>query len=125
MTGMNKKDFGTVGENIAVDYLVKNGFKILERNYRPGKLGEVDIIARENEYICFIEVKTRTSRLFGTPAEAVGHGKREKLRKLAWTYIKHRGLGEKNMRFDIVEVTGNFLNEDFIPSQINLIRSAF
>ena len=125
MTSMNKRNFGAVGEDIAVDYLVKNGFIILERNYRPGKLGEIDIIALEDEYICFIEVKTRTSRLFGAPAEAVGHGKREKLRKLAWTYIKHKNLGERNMRFDIVEVTGSILNEDFIPGQINLIRSAF
>jgi len=125
MNNMNKRKHGAAGENAAVDYLVKNGFKILERNYRPGKLGEIDVIARENEYICFIEVKTRTSSLFGTPAEAVGHGKREKLRKLAWTYIKHRNLGEANMRFDVVEVTGSISGEVFIPGQINLIRSAF
>ncbi|MGE5615079.1 MAG: YraN family protein [Bacillota bacterium] len=122
---MNKRNYGTAGENIAVDYLVKNGFTILERNYRPGKLGEIDIVAQENEYICFIEVKTRTSRLFGTPAEAVGHAKREKLRRLAWTYIKHRNLGERNMRFDVIEVTGSISGGIFIPSQINLIRSAF
>jgi putative endonuclease len=122
---MNKRKYGTIGENVAVDYLVKSGFRILERNYRPGKLGEIDIIAMENEYICFIEVKTRTSNLFGTPAEAVGRGKIEKLRKLAWTYIKHRNLGEINMRFDIVEVIGNFSGDEFEPGQINLIRSAF
>ncbi|MGI6669377.1 MAG: YraN family protein [Acetivibrionales bacterium] len=122
---MNKRKYGIAGENAAVDYLAKNGFIILERNFRPGKLGEIDIIARESEYICFIEVKTRTSRLFGTPAEAVGRVKREKLKKLAWIYIKQMNLGERNMRFDVVEVFGSISGEDFIPAQINLIRSAF
>lgn len=122
---MNNKRFGSVGEQLAAEYLEKNGFIIMDRNFRAGRFGEIDIVASENEYICFIEVKTRTGTLFGTPAEAVGYSKREKLRKLAWIYLKQRNLGEKNMRFDIVEVIGQRFNEEFKLKNILLIRSAF
>lgn len=122
---MNNRSIGSIGEQLAAEYLAQNGFKIIERNYRSGKFGEIDIIAAEREYICFIEVKTRTSSLFGTPAEAVGFAKRQKLKSLAMIYIKHRKLNECNLRFDIVEVTGKRKNESFVPENINLIRSAF
>jgi putative endonuclease len=122
---MNNRRFGSVGEQLAAEYLKKNGFIILDRNFRAGRFGEIDIVASENEYICFIEVKTRTGSLFGTPSEAVGYAKREKLKKLAWIYLKQRNLGEKNMRFDIVEVTGKRYNEEFKLNNIILIRSAF
>ncbi len=122
---MNKRSFGGVGEQLAAEYLEKSGFIILDRNYRSGRFGEIDIVAVEKEFLCFIEVKTRTSSYFGTPAQAVGHAKRQKLRALAWIYIKHKNLGERNMRFDIVEVMGKRENDEFFPEQIHLIRSAF
>lgn len=122
---MNNRKFGTIGEQLAAEYLENKGFTILDRNYRSGKIGEIDIIAAENEYICFVEVKTRTGSLFGTPAEAVGYEKRQKLKALAWIYLKHKKLFNKNMRFDIVEVIGKRWNDEFITEQINLIRSAF
>ncbi len=122
---MNKREFGGMGEQLAADYLAGIGFSILERNFRSGRFGEVDIIAAEKEYICFIEVKTRTGDLFGTPAEAVGPSKRQKIRSLAWSYLKYRNLGEQNMRFDIVEVKGKNIDDKFVLQNINLIRSAF
>jgi putative endonuclease len=122
---MTNYEFGKAGEQIAVDYLVNTGFTILDRNFRSGRYGELDIIATENEYICFIEVKTRTSSAFGTPAEAVGLSKRHKIRALAWIYLKQKGMGERCMRFDIVEVTGKKSATGIIRENINLIRSAF
>ncbi len=122
---MNNRRFGSVGEQLAADYLERNGFTIMDRNFRAGRFGEIDIVAAENEYICFIEVKTRTGSLFGTPAQAVGYTKREKLKKLAWIYLKQGNFGEKNIRFDIVEVTGQRFNEEFRLKDIELIRSAF
>lgn len=122
---MNKRGFGKIGENIAADFLSKNGFRIIERNFRSGRFGELDIIATENEYMCFIEVKTRTSNLFGNPIEAVSFKKREKIKALAWIYLKFKNLGESNMRFDIVEVTGESIHGEFRVENINLIRSAF
>lgn len=122
---MNKREFGSYGEQIAAEYLQKNGFVILARNFRSGRYGEIDIVAEEKEYICFVEVKTRSGNLFGTPAEAVGHAKRQKLRALAWIYLKQNKMGERNMRFDIVEVTGRRSNDFFVTENINLIRGAF
>ena len=121
---MNKRSFGAIGEQLAAEYLEKKGFVILDRNYRSGRFGEVDIVALEKESL-LIEVKHEQGSNFGSPAEAVGHTKREKLKSLAWMYLKHKQLGERNMRFDIVEVTGKRKNDEFLPEQINLIRSAF
>ena len=75
---MNNRKVGETGEQIAVDYLIKNGFTILNRNFRSGRFGEIDIIAEEDSCICFIEVKTRTSDTFGAPSEAVDHKKMQK-----------------------------------------------
>lgn len=122
---MNNRCFGKQGEEIAADYIEKNGFTILERNFRSGRFGEIDIIASENDYICFIEVKTRTSSRFGAPIEAVNYEKRKKIEALAWIYIKSRNLSDVNMRFDIVEIMGSRESSGLIPKKINLIRGAF
>ena len=65
----NKK-LGREGEKQAVKYLKKNGYKILEKNYRT-RFGEVDVIARKGEVVAFIEVKTRLTDIFGSPSQAV------------------------------------------------------
>jgi len=122
---MNKRGFGSLGEKLAEDYLIQNGFKILERNYRVGRIGEIDIIATENDYICFIEVKTRTGSLYGLPIEAVGHTKRKKIKELALIYLKQKRMIDKNIRFDIVEVMGNRTGDKFEMEKINIVSSAF
>lgn len=124
----NKRSLGSIGEKIAVEYLKQNGFNIIATNFRYGKLGEIDIIAREEEYICFIEVKTRSSILFGTPSEAVGVRKRKNIRKLAWIYLKQHCLLDENVRFDVIEVVikmGICQNQPFTVERTNLIRNAF
>lgn len=122
---MNKRGFGSIGENMAADYLKSTGFKIIARNYRCGRLGEIDIIAVENEFLCFIEVKTRTSNLYGSPIEAISYEKRRKIISVAWSYIKQNSMNGANMRFDVVEITGKKVNNEFKADKINLIRSAF
>lgn len=121
----NKRSFGKLGEELAKSRLGSEGYIICETNYRVGKLGEIDIIAEDREYVCFIEVKTRTSSTFGTPGEAVGYKKQENIRKLAWTYIKLHGLTDKPIRFDIVEVIGKKCENKFILYEINIIKNAF
>lgn len=121
----NKRSFGKLGEDLAAEYLGKNGYKLLDRNYRSGRMGEIDIVAVQGEYLCFIEVKTRTGKLFGLPCEAVDARKQANLRKLAWAYMKHKGLEGKNARFDVVEVTGNKKGDEFINIKINVLRNAF
>ena len=82
---VHKKLLGAKGEKLAVKYLKKQGCKILERNYRT-PFGEADIIAQYGEEIAFIEVKTRESLRYGTPAEAVGVNKQRRYRKIAEFY---------------------------------------
>lgn len=121
----NKRSFGSFGENLAAEYLSTHGYRILQKNFRVGRLGEIDIIATDEEYICFIEVKTRTGDLFGTPGESVGRRKQENIRKLAWMYLKLKGITEKPARFDIAEVTGIKKDESIILKNINIIKNAF
>lgn len=121
----NKRSFGAAGEELAAEYLVQNGYRLLDRNYRSGRIGEIDVVAAHEDFICFIEVKTRTGTLFGQPCEAVDGRKQLNLRKLAWIYLKHKGLTERNIRFDIVEVTGDRKGDEFINIKINIIRNAF
>ena len=117
----SKKEFGKKGETIAVKYLKRNGFTILKRNFRFSTLGEIDIIAREKEYLCFIEVKSRKSTLFGMPSESVNNKKQDKIRKLSQIYLSNNNLNDQNIRFDIIEIL--FLNNN-IP-KINIIKNAF
>lgn len=122
---MNRHQLGKKGEQIAADYLSENGYRILERNFRSGRFGEIDIIAEDGPFICFIEVKTRTSDLFGAPSESVDYNKRRKLRSLAMIYLKQKGNGERDIRFDVVEITARREGDGIMPENINLIRGAF
>ena len=74
----NNKLKGEKGESLAKSFLVKNGYTIIDTNFRT-KTGEIDIIAKKNEIIVFIEVKTRSSLTYGYPYEAVGYKKRQKI----------------------------------------------
>jgi putative endonuclease len=107
-----------LGENKACEYLQKLGFKILERNYRK-TYGEIDIIAIEKDVLCFIEVKTRTSNLFGSPLEAITPWKLRSLIKTAQYYkMTHHNLPE-SLRIDAVSV---ILNSDKVET-IDLTRN--
>jgi len=96
---------GTAGETAACDFLLQNGYAILHRNYRAAH-DEIDIIAENDKYIVFVEVKTRTETSrspYGRPASAVTAKKRAHLARAAQVYIKtHRS--EKFYRFDVIEV---------------------
>lgn len=94
---------GKTGEDIAEEYLAKKGYKIIERNFYC-KTGEIDIIALKDEYLVFIEVKTRTSNNYGTPSEAVTKKKLENLYRTARFYVYTRNLQNEFIRFDAIEV---------------------
>jgi len=94
---------GKDGENIAADFLEKNGLSIIRKNYRT-VFGEIDIIAKDREVIVFVEVKTRADDSFAHPFEAVNQKKREKIRKAALCFMK----GQKRefpARFDVLSIT--------------------
>ena len=115
----NRKQFGKQGEIQSISYLKKQGFKILETNYRI-RMAEIDIIARDKDTICFIEVKTRRNTRKGLPREAVTWTKQNKIIQAALTYIQKAGLAESKARFDVIEVQQ--INEKF---SFNLIKNAF
>lgn len=101
--GRGKKDLGDFGEEKSCRYLKNKGYKIINRNYRS-KAGEVDIIAHKDDTLVFVEVKTRTSKAYGVPAEAVNHRKQERYIKTALHFINTTGNKYSTYRFDIIEV---------------------
>lgn len=109
---MTKKEFGLFGEEKAAEYLKKKGYRILERNFSC-KLGEVDIIARRGDTISFIEVKTRSSFLYGSPGEAVGKTKMSHIKRVAEIYIRQKNLYPLKVSFDVMEVMFNHIKNAF------------
>ena len=117
---LNKRQqFGRESESLAVRYLKKNGYKILEQNYR-NKLGEIDIIAKEKDTLVFVEVKARKSNLFGSPKWAVTPKKQRKISMVALYYLKATKQTHVKARFDVVSLS---LAEDNPRTEI--IKNAF
>jgi len=115
------KYIGAHGEDISENHLKSLGYKILDKNFRC-KCGEIDLIAANKGYICFIEVKTRYGTNFGIPAESVIYSKQHKIYKTAQVYISMKNIMNSNFRFDVIEVILNVDNNDFL---INHIEDAF
>lgn len=99
-----KKEIGQKGEDLAVDFLKGLGYQILERNYRC-KLGEVDIIARDNESLVFIEVRGRSSLAFGLPQESINRKKQHQISKVALEYLTRKKVKNTPARFDVVAIS--------------------
>jgi putative endonuclease len=99
----NNTQKGFEGEEIAVNYLLKSGYSVLERNWRTKHL-EIDIIAKKNETLAIVEVKWRNSDVFGSPEEFVTKAKQKKIIKAAHFYLKKQGL-DLETRFDIISIT--------------------
>jgi putative endonuclease len=118
---MSKERFylGKNGEALAEEFLKNTGYSILARNYRT-KLGEIDIIAREEETICFIEVKTRTGERFGLPEEALTHHKQQRISRASLVFLNENKLFDQKARFDVVSIM-----QSGDTAKINLIRNAF
>jgi len=92
------------GEDLAARYLASRGWTIVGRNVRCGRSGELDIIAEREGLLAFVEVKTRRSDAFGTPAEAVTWRKQTRIRRLARDYLARERPRAGAIRFDVVEV---------------------
>jgi putative endonuclease len=98
-----KKRLGGWGETIAAEYLAGNGYVILERNFRT-QYGEIDLITLDKEILVFVEVKTRTSRKFGYPEEAISPKKNEHLLASAQAYIQTHQEMERDWRIDVIAI---------------------
>jgi len=110
---------GREGEKIAADFLKKNGYRIIDKNYRC-PLGEIDIVAREKGAIVFIEVKTRKSSELGYPEQAVGIKKQRKMSQLALWFLQKKKIIDTSARFDVVAIT--MLSSG---NEIKLFKNAF
>jgi putative endonuclease len=114
------KILGSKGEDLAVQYLKKIGFKVIERNYHCSA-GEIDLIAREGNTLVFVEIKARSSSEFGLPQDAVDRFKQRKMIDAARTFMAERHVTEDiAARFDVVAI-------HLTPAgpRIELIRDAF
>jgi putative endonuclease len=114
-----RQQFGKESESLAVRHLRKNGYKILEQNYR-NKLGEIDIIAKEKGTLVFVEVKARKSDLFGNPKWAVTPKKQRKISMVALYYLKATKQTRVKARFDVISIS---LTAD--NPRIEIIKNAF
>lgn len=114
----NNIETGKRGEQLAKQYLISNGYKILNINYR-NKIGEIDIVAIDGDILVFAEVKTRTSMKYGYPYEAVNKRKQQKIIYTSLMYLKERNIKDIQLRYDIIEV---YLTTS---TKINHIDNAF
>jgi putative endonuclease len=113
---VNKREVGSRYEDTASRFLREQGYIILEKNFRC-KIGEIDIIGKSEGYLCFIEVKYRSSSEYGFPSEAVDNRKRRKIVHTALSYMNYRKFPpDTPCRFDIVVI----LNDKY-----SLIKNAF
>ena len=109
-------ELGKWGEDKAAEFLQRNGYKIIERDWKSGRR-DIDIIAADGKEVVFVEVKTRRNRLFGDPEEAVDYRKLQSLRLAINHYIQYRHVN-CDIRFDIVSVVG-MINQE---PEINHIK---
>lgn len=112
-------ELGRRGEEAACDFLKENGYKIIRKNYNT-RFGQIDIIAKDKDVLCFIEVKTRRSDMYGLPQEAISRFKQRQISKVALIYLKENRLMDNKARFDVVSVLFNKKNQE-----ISLIKDAF
>ena len=113
-----RSTLGVIGENTACAYLIDHGYRVVERNYRTRR-GELDIIARDGEWLVFVEVKTRKSLRYGLGAEAVTWRKQQHLIAAALSYLGTHPC--RKCRFDVIEIT---MRESNKPD-IRHIKEAF
>ena len=115
----NNRKTGKTGEDIATAYLKNKGYRIIERNYSC-IYGEVDIVANDCGDVVFVEVKSRRSKGFGNPAEAVTPDKQKKISKVALNYLKEKRLDNRDARFDVVAI---ILSPE--GNRVDLTKNAF
>lgn len=108
-----------MGEEKATNFLKNLGYWILVRNFKTNS-GEIDIIAKDKDEYVFIEVKTRVSKKYGKPVEAINENKKKHIIQTSKYYIYVNQLENKNIRYDVIEV---YINEkDYL---INHIKNVF
>ena len=117
--GDERKSLGKAGEDLAERYLKRQGYAIVERNYRC-PLGEIDLIALNKRVVVFVEVKTRRVDTSGAPLESVNAVKQRRLKRTALHYLNKHRLHHRDVQFDVVGIS---LRSD--PPAVQHVRHAF
>ncbi|MCX7944658.1 MAG: YraN family protein [Deltaproteobacteria bacterium] len=122
MNGFKKGLLGRYSEELVVKYLLERGYKIVLRNYRC-PVGEIDIISQKGEYICFVEVRSRSESDYGRPYETVTFSKQKKISKTAKYFIAQypQFYNNYSFRFDVASV----ILKDIDNYSIEYIEGAF
>ena len=100
---MNRKETGALGEKLAAEYLEKNQYRVLDKNFRCRE-GEADIIARKDNMLVVVEVRTKRSIAFGTPEESINERKKEHLRAVARRYCELNQYNQEEFRIDVIAI---------------------
>lgn len=111
---------GARGEKIARRHLEGLGYKVIEANFRS-KVGEIDLVAEDGGTLVFVEVRTKSGRAFGSPAESVDARKRSKLAATAQTYLAQHRAENRDWRIDVVAVTVDGRDD---TAAVEVIRNA-
>lgn len=98
-------EIGKKGENESINYLLSNDYLVVARNYRFDR-AEIDIIAKKDNVLIFIEVKTRSKNIFGNPEEFLSEAQQERIFKAAQHYIEEHNI-DLNIRFDVISIIKN------------------
>ena len=119
---MSNAEIGKLGEEIAEKYLKKQGYEILERNFKSKRWGEIDIVTIKDEVLVFVEVKARIGSKYGQPVEAVTPHKLRALKRTGQYYVmEHHNLPEA-LRIDVVAIVLDKDTHD--PLKIELFTDA-
>lgn len=100
----SKDNAGRIAEEHACKYLAKLGYRLLKRNFKYGRIGEIDIVAIDGETLVFVEVKGRSNYTYGTPEESVTPRKQAQIKKVALMYYYVNKIEDQKCRFDVVAV---------------------
>ena len=115
---MHNKSVGMRGEDAASKFLENKGYKVIDRNWKC-KMGEIDIVAKDEDTIVFVEVKTRTNVEVGLPEDAVGPKKRKKYETLAALYLQDHDYVDMSVRFDVIGIMVLKKDRCFIRHHVN------
>ena len=106
---MNKRELGTIKEQLAAAFLIEKGYEIIDKNFR-GRQGEIDLVAMKDKELHFVEVKYRKNTAYGYPAEAVDYRKQSKICKVSDYYrLTHPTLHECGCHYDVIAILGEEL----------------
>ena len=117
---MKRRETGILGEKLACEFLGNNGYRIIEKNFRCTD-GEADIIAQHQDTLVFVEVRTKSSRQFGSPEESITPIKMEHLRNVAAHYCQSHSNLPESWRIDVIAIE---MNSHGRVSRIELIENA-